>query len=148
MFLGPGSQPSSVVVSGTNVSSTVTFSSGGSLSVPLPPFGIMNDVVALETLERYSLSLSNPSVTGNVVAADSTDITIMDNDSKPITNIVIALISFTLLFLVVSVQFENSQYSYSEDEGTVDDIMIILNRDIATELVVGYNGGNNNSLSY
>ena len=94
LLLGPGSLPSSVVASGANVISTVTFSSGGSLSVPLPPFGIRNDEVALETLERYSLSLSNPSITGNVVAADSTDITIMDNDSKPITNIVIALLSF------------------------------------------------------
>ena len=82
MFLGPGDQPSSVVVSGANVSSTVTFASGGSLTAPLPSFVITNDDVALEDVERYSLSISNPSVTQNVVAAGSTDIDITDDDSK------------------------------------------------------------------
>ena len=82
MFLGPGDQPSSVVVSGANVSSTVTFTSNSSLTAPLPSFVITNDDVALENVERYSLSISNPSVTQNVVATGSTDIDITDDDSK------------------------------------------------------------------
>ncbi|XP_019860793.1 PREDICTED: uncharacterized protein LOC105315165 [Amphimedon queenslandica] len=77
---GPGSQPSSVVVSGADVSSAVTFAPGGSLTVPLPSFVITNDDVALEDDESYSLSISDPSVTQNVIAADSTDIDITDDD--------------------------------------------------------------------
>uniref|UniRef100_A0A1X7TCU3 Calx-beta domain-containing protein n=1 Tax=Amphimedon queenslandica TaxID=400682 RepID=A0A1X7TCU3_AMPQE len=77
---GPGSQPSSVVVSGADVSSTVTFAVVGSFTVPLPSFVITNDDAALEELESYSLSISNPSITQNVIAADSTDIDITDDD--------------------------------------------------------------------
>ena len=47
-----------------------------------------------------------------------------------------------MLFLVVTVQFENSRYLYSEDEGTVDDIMFTLDKVIATDLTIGYAGGN------
>uniref|UniRef100_A0A1X7VF48 Calx-beta domain-containing protein n=1 Tax=Amphimedon queenslandica TaxID=400682 RepID=A0A1X7VF48_AMPQE len=119
---GPGSQPSSVVVSGANVSSTVTFAANSSLTESLPSFVITNDDVALETVESYSLSISNPSVTQNVVAADSTGIAIRDDD-------------------VVTVEFENSRYLYSEDEGTVDDIMVTLDKDIATDLTITYAGG-------
>ena len=48
----------------------------------LGPFNITNDNVALERTEEYSLMISNPSITRNVIASDSTDISIIDDDSK------------------------------------------------------------------
>ena len=48
----------------------------------LGPFNITDDNVALERTERYSLMISNPSITQNVIASDSTDISIIDDDSK------------------------------------------------------------------
>ena len=48
----------------------------------LGPFNIIDDDVALEGTEGYSLMISNPSITQNVIASDSTDISIIDDDSK------------------------------------------------------------------
>ena len=56
----------------------------------LGPFNITNDNVALERTEEYSLMISNPSITQNVIASDSTDISITDDDSKWI--VIVAII--------------------------------------------------------
>ena len=48
----------------------------------LGPFNITDDNVASERTEEYSLMISNPSITQNVTASDSTDISITDDDSK------------------------------------------------------------------
>ena len=48
----------------------------------LGPFNITDDNVAWERTEKYSLVISNPSITRNVIANDSTDISIIDDDSK------------------------------------------------------------------
>ena len=48
----------------------------------LGPFNITDDKVAWERTEKYSLVMSNPSITQNVIADDSTDISIIDDDSK------------------------------------------------------------------
>ena len=56
----------------------------------LGPFNIKNDNVALERTEEYSLMISNPSITQNVIASDSTDISITDDDSKLI--VIVAII--------------------------------------------------------
>ena len=49
---GPGTQPSTTVISGSDVNSTVIFQAGG-VSVPLPDFNITDDTTALETREIY-----------------------------------------------------------------------------------------------
>ena len=56
----------------------------------LGPFNITDDDVALEGTEGYSLMISNPSITQNVIASDSTDISITDDDSKLI--VIVAII--------------------------------------------------------
>ena len=56
----------------------------------LGPFNITDDNVALERTEGYSLMISNPSITQNVIASDSTDISIVDDDSKLI--VIVAII--------------------------------------------------------
>ena len=48
----------------------------------LGPFNITDDNVAWERTEKYSLVISNPSITRNVIANDSTDIRIINDDSK------------------------------------------------------------------
>ena len=45
-------------------------------------FNITDDNVAWERTEKYSLVISNPSITWNVIANDSADISIIDDDSK------------------------------------------------------------------
>ena len=61
---------------------------------------------------------------------------------------IVLLLYFFAIFIVVTVEFESSQYLYSEDEGTVDDIMFTLDKAIATDLTIGYAGGNNSPISY
>ena len=48
----------------------------------LGPFNITDDNVSGERAETYSLVISNPSITRNVIANDSTDISIINDDSK------------------------------------------------------------------
>ena len=71
-----------MVISGVNINRTVSFAAGGMRTVSLGPFNIIDDDVALEGTEGYSLMISNPSITQNVIASDSTDISIIDDDSK------------------------------------------------------------------
>ena len=48
----------------------------------LGPFNITDDNVAGERTEKYSLVISNSSIAQNVIANDSTDISIINDDSK------------------------------------------------------------------
>ena len=60
----------------------ITFAARGSLSQGLPSFTIINDPVALETIEQYDLSFSNPSITNRVTLGPDTTIEITDDDGK------------------------------------------------------------------
>ena len=50
--LGPGTQLSTVETSGVNVNESITFIVHGIQSKGLPSFIIINDTVALETIEQ------------------------------------------------------------------------------------------------
>ena len=84
--LGPGSQPSTVNISGVYINETITFLAHGSQSQGLPSFTIINDTVALETIEQYDLSFSNPSITNNVTLGPDTTIEITDDDGNDFNN--------------------------------------------------------------
>ena len=60
----------------------ITFAARGSQSQGLSNFTITNDAVALETVEQYDLSFSNPSITNHVTLGPNTTIHITDDDGK------------------------------------------------------------------
>ena len=60
----------------------ITFVARGSISQGLSNFTIINDAVALETIELYNLSFSNPSITNRVTLGPDTRIQITDDDGK------------------------------------------------------------------
>ena len=62
----------------------ITFGARGSQSKGLSNFTITNDAVALETIEQYDLSFSNPSITNRVTLGPNT--TIQINDDEGISN--------------------------------------------------------------
>ena len=78
---GPGLQPPTVVISGSDVDSTVMFQAGD-VSVPLPNFGITDDTTALETNEIYQLSFISSTPSQDVTLGVPTEITITDDDGK------------------------------------------------------------------
>ena len=78
---GPGTQPSTVVISGSDVDSTVLFQAGD-VSVPLPNFVITNDTTALETNEIYQLSFISSTPSEGVALGGPTEINITDNDGE------------------------------------------------------------------
>ena len=78
---GPGTQPSIVVISGSDVDSPVMFQAGD-VSVPLPNFGITDDTTALETNEMYQLSFSSSAPSQYVTLGNPTTITITDDDGE------------------------------------------------------------------
>ena len=78
---GPGTQPSTVVISASDVDSTVIFEAGD-VSVPLPNFVITDDTTALETNEIYQLSFISSTPSQNVTLGVPTEINITDNDGE------------------------------------------------------------------
>ena len=78
---GPGTQPSTVVISGSDVDLTVILEAGD-VSVPLPDFPIADDTTALETNEIYQLSFISSTPSQNVTLGVPTEITITDDDGK------------------------------------------------------------------
>ena len=80
-YSGPGTQPPTVVISGSDVNSTVIFQAGD-VSVPLPDFGITDDTTALETNEIYQLSIISSIPSQDVTLGVPTEITITDDDGK------------------------------------------------------------------
>ena len=60
----------------------ITFAARGSQSKGLSNFTITNDAVALETIEQYDLSFSNPSITNRVTLGPDTRIQITDDDGN------------------------------------------------------------------
>ena len=79
--LGPGTQLPTVVISGSDVDSTVIFQAGD-VSVPLPDFNITDDTTALETNETYQLSFISSTPSQDVTLGVPTEITISDDDGK------------------------------------------------------------------
>ena len=82
-FKGPINQPPTVVVSGKNISETLTFTAGGSQLVSVSPFTITDDTTALEDVEMYPLTVSGPSITEDVVIGPASMVRITDDDGKP-----------------------------------------------------------------
>ena len=78
---GPGAQPSTVVISGSDVDSTVMFQAGD-VSVPLPNFNITDDTTALETNEIYQLSFISSTPSQDVTLGVPTEISITDDDGE------------------------------------------------------------------
>ena len=68
-----------VVISGSDVSSTAAFTAGGSLMATVT-FIISDDLVSLEDDEEYFLNLQNPNPSTRVVVGDRTKIIIKDDD--------------------------------------------------------------------
>ena len=60
----------------------ITFAARGDQFQGLSNFTIKNDAVALETIEQYDLSFSNPSITNRVTLGPDTTIQITDDDGK------------------------------------------------------------------
>ena len=67
----------------------ITFAARGDQSQGLPSFTIVNDAVALETIEQYDLSFSNPSITNNVTLGPDTRIQIADDDGNDFNNTIV-----------------------------------------------------------
>ena len=80
-YVGPGTQLSTVNISGVAISFTVTFSPGQSLVV-LPDFDIRDDKTALETDETYHLRLTSSIPSQNVTLGNPTRIIITDDDGE------------------------------------------------------------------
>ena len=60
----------------------MTFTAHGAQFQGLPSFTIINDTVALETIEQYSFSVSNPSITNGVTLGPDSTIQITDDDGN------------------------------------------------------------------
>ena len=91
VILGPGTQPSTVEISGVDVNEAITFTAHGTQSQGLPSFIIINDTVALETIEQYGLFLSSSSITNGNTLGPGTAIYIIDDDGKSFMEWVITM---------------------------------------------------------
>ncbi len=78
--LDPGTQPDTVVSSGFLVGGILTFTPSSEISFELPGFSITDDDVALETIESYEISFSNPQPDTNVILGPASTIEIIDDD--------------------------------------------------------------------
>ena len=81
IYPGPGQQPDTVIISGVQVSSTVTFPPGQFPVIPLD-FSITDDTIALETNEIYQLSFISSTPSQGVALGGPTEITITDDDGE------------------------------------------------------------------
>ena len=88
--LGPGTQPSTIIISGSDVDSTIIFQAGV-VSVPLSDFNITDDTTALETNEIYQLRFISSTPSQNVTLGIPTEITITDDDGELNQNKIIKL---------------------------------------------------------
>ena len=75
---GPGSQPSTVVVSGFSVNQTITFPAGAT-SVTVS-FFLTNDGIGLEDDESYQLRLLNPSLSSVTIGGGGIANVIISDD--------------------------------------------------------------------
>ena len=101
--LGPGTQLSTIEISGVDVNEMITLVARGSQSQGLPNFTIINDTVALETTEQYNLSFHNSSITNGVILGFDTIIRIIDDDGKNlflIFNLQVKYFSIHLLIIL------------------------------------------------
>ena len=80
-YSGPGLQPSTVNISGSDVDSTIMFQAGD-VSVTMPDFNITDDTTALETNEIYQLRFSSSTPSQNTILGNPTTIVITDDDGN------------------------------------------------------------------
>ena len=67
------------------MSQSISFTAGGSTSVSLSDFTLIDDAIALEAIEQYDLSLLSHSYTADasrVSLGSNTTLSINDDDSK------------------------------------------------------------------
>ena len=69
-----------------NINEAIKFTAHRAQSQGIPNFTVVNDAVALETIEQYSLSFSNPSITNGVRLGPDTTIQITDDDGNDYNN--------------------------------------------------------------
>lgn len=85
LFTGPGTQPSSVVVSGSDINEVFTFPASSTAETISVPIEITDDLIGLEEDEVYRLLLtdidSRVILNGNGLSS-TTLITIEDNDGE------------------------------------------------------------------
>lgn len=84
IYVGPFNQPSTVEISGANVSERMNFAAGGLTAKSITAFDLEDDDTALEAREIYPLSLSEPTITKNVVLGNDSNIIIEDDDGTVI----------------------------------------------------------------
>ena len=140
LFPGPGNQPSTVRVSGVAVSQNISFHAGSRLSSSLTGFTLLNDSIALETVERYNLSLVGHDYTAEpnrVTLGPDTRLSITDDDGMMINNIMICQMFSPLSD--VTVMFGSRTYSFLENAGRVG-VPVRLSNDIAQPLQVNTGG--------
>ena len=143
---GPGSQPSTVVASGANVSSVITFTARGSRSVPLTPFDITDDSFALETVESYQLSVRAMQPNPSVNTGSPTTVMIVDDEGKcTVYNCTVCVIlfccykTFIVYFLVLRVTFGRGSYNATEGDSNRM-LQVMINHPIVQDFTVTVNG--------
>lgn len=86
IYIGPGTQPSTVGISGSSMNRVIEFTPGGSLTSTVS-LGITDDVIGLESVEAYVLSLSLVGINNGVILGSASRnlhstafISIVDNE--------------------------------------------------------------------
>ena len=104
-----------VVISGSDVSSTAAFTAGGSLMATVT-FIISDDLVSLEDDEEYFLNLQNPNPSTRVTVGDRTKIIIKDDDRMLYCIYLIDAITI-ILFSALVYGFVDSFRTFIENGG-------------------------------
>ena len=138
---GPGSQPSSVVVSGVSIDQTITFEAGETQAIV--SFSLTNDNVGLESDELYQLRLTNPSPS-SIITGGAANIIITDDEGSSIfwrsPGNPLHQTRYFLPCVEVTVSFQQSSYSFSENAGT-GFVRIILSNPVAIDFQLRVVGG-------
>ncbi len=75
------------------------------------------------------------------MSSDTTTVTILDNDSKLLKTIVKSMRLLIFLFIDAMVQFIESQHQFLERSGLTEQILIVLNAEVARDLTITVFGG-------
>ena len=104
-----------VVISGSDISSTAAFTAGGSLMTTVT-FSISDDSVSLEDDEEYFLNMQNPNPSTRVIVGDRTKIIIKDDDSMLCCIYLVNAITI-ILFTALVYGFTDSFRRFIENGG-------------------------------
>ncbi len=128
-----------VVNNGPKIDTTLTFPARGNLTwfLNLP---ISDDFVAWELNEEYNITVTGTSQPADI-SSNTTTVTILDNDSKLLKTIVKSMRLLIFLFIDAMVQFIESQHQFLERSGLTEQILIVLNAEVARDLTITVFGG-------